>query len=547
MKNIPAIALCTAALAALPVRCTLAAPSLDFRDTVELSACGLRFRIMSRASEQPLPPPDAFQYEMRRGNETSRLEMYRPRDLWLASQQSAQWQDPYGNLLTVAAITHLLPDDFPRVHVSKDEYEARMQLRDVAPTKWDKTSLSRWAGHFLDSAPPAVEEHSRPPARMQDLLRFRLPHDKRLAYAFRLRQARGVSAKPSPWFFALFALGDGVDADDAERSVRTRFFTYVRPIEADDEPPDRSRLFQAGASVSDAERSPQFLASRERVASSIQNLQDWWYAETDNYIILSNMKARYRQLAKDLQRDIELLRIAYARLIPPRAKIDAVSVIRIFAEPEEYANYVPPEHQWSTGLWMPSNKELVIRPLDAGGSRQLRERILRTAYHEAFHQYIFYALDRKEAAPWFNEGHAVLFENSGIERKRVTFQEHALLLDALRRAIDEKSPTIETLLKMPYSMFYAESEEQRTRNYAMAWGLVYYLRQGAPQERDNPYGRLAEQYLVELWNRGDGFAATRATFADVDMDTFSRNFRDFWSSRKRRSAASRRKGISVTP
>ena len=80
-------------------------------------------------------------------------------------------------------------------------------------------------------------------------------------------------------------------------------------------------------------------------------------------------------------------------------------------------------------------------------------------------------------------------------------------------------------------------------NYAVAYGIVYYLMRGAPLERNKPYANVLPAYLEELERSGDPIAASNAAFAKVELKKFIDDFISFWKTAKSRQDAQRKTGL----
>jgi len=538
-------ALCAALLAAGAA----AAPQIRFTQAVSLPNIGLRLHVMPDAAEAPLPPPTVYPYVRTDGVSTQRLEMSAPYDLWRLSQQAAQWIDESGNALVLAVITQPLPDGFARPHVTAEEYAAQVAATPGRPTgRWDTGDLSRWAADFTRSRTAKPEVAAQRPPRLRDLVTFALdPTNRwRAAYAFRLApDGAGQSGATQSWFFALIECDRGIPPEKAQRALRQEFLPYlsgVPRVEARLRTSTPAAQFRSLNRARAGPDSPEFIASRKLVAESIANMQGWWSVETRNYIILSDLGAQNRRLVKKLQENIEVLRSAFEQMIPARVPIRAVSVIRALASSAEYSAYVGPDLQWSFGLWMPAKKELVIRPVESRDRHDADEHLTRSIYHEACHQYLFYAMDQLTPAPWFNEGHAGLFETAEIRAGsgQTTLNEDALKLPVVQRIVRDDNVQLRRLLALSLPEFYARDERIRAGNYALAWALVYYLRQAPVPEKPAAYGRILDRYLEALWQTRDPEAATKAAFDKIDIKRLETDFAQFWTSDRKRAAARRR-------
>ncbi|MBN1669935.1 MAG: DUF1570 domain-containing protein [Kiritimatiellae bacterium] len=529
-------------VAALTPAC--AAP-LRFVKQTDLPQIGLRLKLMPHARETPPTPPKVEIYRFTKGTESWKTEMYAPLDLWRQRQHAGSWADGAGNTLLLARINCPLPEGFPHEHVSLTEYDAKAtEAAERVRDGWTEPELALWVADFTGAKTAAAHPVTPRPLAVSDLLQFDLaePVPATLAYAFRVRRPMpGHAPAPSSWLFARFTLAPGADRDAARQAIREKFFGSVSPI-AIVAPAGPSDTFQNPATLVGGGPSQPFEASRKQVRDSIRNMKDWWYVETPHYIILSDLGTRHRRLVQQLQADIEKLRAAYAQLIPARRPITTISVIRVFAESEAYTRYVGPLHADSVGLWMAAKKELVVRPTFGGQSAEDRDSVPRATFHEAFHQYVDYAFDYVRPAVWFNEGHAVFFENAELRGGRVSIDEGRRHLKTLRELIESDWLTadrIRAILAMSYPDFYAGSLDVKLQRYAVAWGIVYYLRKGLDPEAPPAYAGVLDRYGDALWQTRDAGQATEAAFAGIDLAAFRDELVQFWKSASRRARARR--------
>jgi len=528
------------AFALAPSR-AMAREELRFTEARVLPAIGLELRIMANSYEQPLPALEQFAYSV--GSRTAgaeRVAMFDPHAKWVAEQHAAEWHDPDGNELLVAVIRSPPPAPFSRAHVAPEEY-ARIRAPEVAPAVWTPDMLARWVSAFRSAVPDRADRPAVRPMRLLDLIEFSFSgaDSNCLAYAFRLNpQATGQRDASPAWFYAGFRLGPGVDITRARRAVRTRYLQYLG---AAAKPAGRSAPSGPGPTAPSATAPPsaEWKASRDQAAQSIANLEDWWFIESENYILLTNMKGGMRPTARRLLGDLETLRQAYARLVPARVPITAVSVIRIPAGAPDYKQYVGPALEWSSGAWMPSRKELVIRSLEAMTTQPLRDQLWSTTFHEGFHQYLHDALDQTDTAAWFNEGQAALFETADVRNRGVHLREDPVKVAILAAMLENRAPLLKPMLALDYQAFYGTNELERMQHYTLAWAFAYYLRKGVAAEQRSPYAGLMERYVENLWVSRDATNATGQVFDAVDMDALEKDFKNFWRSPARRKAAER--------
>jgi hypothetical protein len=528
----------------LPLLAVARSDSVRFSRTTVLQEAGLSVRLMPDATAHPLPPPTIHTYQRRQGAETSLVDLYSPLEIWRATQHVGRWTDPAGNALTIARMTSLVPSRLRDKHTSRERTIDALERSSSRPRRWTTALVHQWLQDYTSAARADIEELARPPRRFADAMSITLAGARTVGFAFRLNTRHaGLGMAPDTWFVVLLQHAPAVDATAARAALLDRFLPTFSPTPTSritrDTSPSRfmqHRDFRSGANgVAGLED------SRKLAEDSIRNLKGWWVVHTDHYVFLSNLNTRHRTLVRELQEDLEALRSSFEKLIPPLDPIDAAAVVRIFATPEEYHAYVPPPQRWTSGLWMAAKGELVIRPPPDERDRQgHRETILRIAYHEAFHQYLHYALQRRRADAWFNEGHAALFESADVRRRRTpSIEEDEAKVAILKHLAEEEVLSVDPLLRMSYEEFYAGDNRMRSINYAMAWGLAYYLRKAAPVEPGRRYEGIADAYTASLKRQGNGRIATLKAFHRVDMEQFEKDFSAFWLSGRRRSSARR--------
>jgi hypothetical protein len=526
--------------------------ALAFLKQVDLPDLGIQLKLPADGTPAPLPSPTVYHYTVKREGQTVKEERSAPADLWRSRQQAGQWIGRHDQTLVLATVRCPLPA-FAEKHVGREPFDAAfaVALTNVAP--WTEESLARWVADFAGTDPVSGKPVVPAPSRLKPAVGYALgappgnTNAYRLAYLFRFnRIAAGQSRAPDAWFCALFTVNRKTPLDEARTEVETGFLPSLFYL-GTNRPAAAPLARPLGAPKPGSEpRSAEFLASRQQVLDSLRNMKGWWYVETGNYLVLSNMKGA-NLLIDALRHDLEVLRGGFVRCIPPRQPSDAVSVIRAFGSSEEYLAYVGKGHEWSGGMWMAERKELVIRPTEWGSSRDKRVQTLEVVYHEAVHQYIFYVLNRVEPAAWFNEGHATFFEAADITGERLQVGEHDTYASRIQEILAAHRFDAEAVLRMSYSQFYGGSPDDRADHYAMAWGLVYYLRKAAPLEKSARLDRVLDAYVDGLLATENAAQATTAAFEGIDLKAFNRYVAGFWESGARRGAAKRNQAFGAAP
>ncbi len=227
---------------------------------------------------------------------------------------------------------------------------------------------------------------------------------------------------------------------------------------------------------------------------------------------------------------------AYTAFFPPVKEIDEVSVVTVFNSRKEYQQYIPADYGWSNGIWMPSRKELVISPNYEDNRKISNEEMLPTIYHEAFHQYFFYALDYAQSPTWYNEGHAILFESCIIDRARktVVVQENDRQMKVLEYLIKKNKVKLKDLMLSSPDDFYKKNLDH---NYAVSWALTYFFRKAGHLYKDRNYERVCDVILQGVIKTGDWKKAARAGLATINEKELNKDFLDFWTSNFKRDTA----------
>ena len=534
-----------AALAAMALTAGAAKQPLRFSQTAELDSIKILLPVLQGSRENPPKPLEVFRYTLTRGDQSWIEDRCNAVELWAERQFVACWVDPRGNVMTMARIRKTLPPALLGVQVTRDAFDRAIAdaAFDVLPES-DDAVVAAWMETFCRSraagAPTTVKVNT---SRLAETLQIPIEDPLTRAYAFRLNpQYPGQAKAENGWFALVLNLADRPDGD-TDRAIRdgliggiksTGFFDGSRATSV-----KKNRSRTPPASVRES-------PGRERARASIAFMDKWWYMDSPNYIMLSDNQAA-EQFAAKLLDELERLRPYFIKAVPPFGEVEEeVGVVRLFENEADYVAYLQGDFaemdpRMTAGIFSGSRRELVIRPTSSAASN--REGSVRDILkHEGFHQYVFLALAGRTPAAWFNEGFAGFFENcdigsgsSGIvvgESKR-----HAALLERMVKDKDvDWVPAMTAFLALDYPRFYAVPE----RNYALAWGVVYYLMRGAPLERGQPYANVLGAYLAELDRGGDPARATAAAFADVDMQKFCGDFTSFWRTTKERQDAMRK-------
>ncbi len=531
-------ALAWLAAGALPAR---AAPSRDgvprFSQRVEAAGGWVSLNVPAGARVAGLQNASIKTVRSRRSGE--------PRDgypmwwLWTGAQLRGGWTDEAGNFITLMEVINLLPPARRHETISAEDYED--DSRTFAPAR---EHLLEWAATASDQT-RKLERQPRVPAslRMAQLYAVGSYDTRGPGFMLFFQFPRTPILPDSDAIFALRFQFAGGDAEALAAAIERDVLPSLKPIapkKADQAGASR-RGSGSASSVAENDRSPEWKASRDAVLWGIRGKDNWWFEETRDFIVATDVPRNRASIVTQVKTDAQRLRDAFARLIPPVRPINAVSVIKIYGTSAGYLGYVGKQYGMTGGMWVPVKRELVIRPADGASLPQQRRWIKSVIYHESLHQYLYYAFMGHETPPWYNEGHATFME--GVEWDRMGTMtsgetgEYDRLLDKL---VAEKAMQFQAFTRLSYEQFYgAKTEIGLAANYARAWALVYYLRKVAPLDPNAPGRDTLDRFYKAMMLTGNGELAGEAALDTMDWVALENAFAAFWKSPQRRMAARR--------
>jgi hypothetical protein len=273
---------------------------------------------------------------------------------------------------------------------------------------------------------------------------------------------------------------------------------------------DESSGDAAEAAIERLYASGKYRAVDLRKKARAELAKGWKALDTENYLIVHHSKNE--GLVKRIARDIEAMRALYIELFPPTGPMDRLAIVRICRTKEEYHQYGGPPS--TGGYWHPGNEELVfydysytMKTLDdderkAMGNRKLTDDdSLLVLYHEAFHQFIHYAVGEFSPHDWFNEGYGDYFSGAvvGDTTGRV------LRIDPspwrIHTAKDmceygEHFIPLKEILAAERAVFYHPARIRYF--YAGAWSLLFFLQQSKEVAAHPKWSRLLVTYFTAM-------------------------------------------------
>ena len=268
---------------------------------------------------------------------------------------------------------------------------------------------------------------------------------------------------------SVYGVAYGCAVADEESMMPTfrnsiRRFKIVEPDEEETDEEGGGGATDADIFVNSEQKPEEWRAARKR---KLEGLKDWDALDTKNYLIVYNKEVK-RPLLKKIAVHIEQIRAdVYEKLFPPSREVKAISVVRVCKDPEEYHRYGGPGG--SAGYWARGDEELVFYQ-----DKSNKKDSLRVLYHEAFHQYIHYAVGDVAPHSWFNEGHGDYFAGHDCVGNKFVAKPFRWRTGIIANALGQKSYVpLDKFLKYTQAEYYANPG----LCYAQGWSLVYFLRE----------------------------------------------------------------------
>jgi len=297
------------------------------------------------------------------------------------------------------------------------------------------------------------------------------------------------TVEPSDSSYGVVFLCSQADEEDMIRSFKRCIQRFkILEFDEEDEPEEgEARLSDADIFVDSSKKPETWRAARKK---KLEGLKDWDALDTPNYLIVYNKEVK-RPLLRKIAQHIEAIRSqVYAELFPPAKEITAISVVRVCKDRAEYHRYGGPGG--SAGYWSRGDEELVFYQ-DSSNKKDS----LRVLYHEAFHQYIHYAVGDVAPHSWFNEGHGDYFAGHNYSARKFKAAPFRWRTGIIANALARKSYVpLEKFLKYTQGEYYANPG----LCYAQGWSFVYFLREVERRKirKYKQYWGLLDKYFAAI-------------------------------------------------
>jgi hypothetical protein len=220
----------------------------------------------------------------------------------------------------------------------------------------------------------------------------------------------------------------------------------------------------------------------------------WKHHRTDHYVIVYDKTVDFTNpgLVRRIANQLELIRAnVYEKLFPAARPITALSIVKVTQDPKQYEAYGAPAG--SAGYWSWPSRELVFFC-----QKENTDVTLDVLNHEAFHQYIFYAVGQVAPHSWYNEGHGDYFAGFNLKEGKFTSGKFHWRQEKVKRAIESKTYVpLKDFLSFDQNKYYGRfGGDDRSggnigQNYAQGWSLVWFLR----TTKDEKYAGVLDRYF----------------------------------------------------
>ena len=232
---------------------------------------------------------------------------------------------------------------------------------------------------------------------------------------------------------------------------------------------------------------------REALKASIAGNPGWYAIDKPHYVFLSN--SDNRAYIEGLAKEIEMVREkVYSKIFPPKNTEESISPVRVLDKQSEYYQYGGP--QGSAGYFSPDSGELVLFTKFEDVTKANSQAYCRSVmYHEAFHQYVHYAIGDVSPHSWFNEGHGDYFAGMVVNGPSIQFKEFNWRVKFLKQHIREKRDLIplRSLMRFPQREYYTNAGLK----YSEGWALIYFLRNVTNNKRHQQILDIYFKHLSE--------------------------------------------------
>ncbi|HJO92050.1 MAG TPA: hypothetical protein QF753_01510 [Victivallales bacterium] len=478
----------------------------------KIPSIGMSIRTFSGLQSNPIQFPHSYSLKNGKG------KVYQTSELWRYKQYLGSWKNDLAQVI-ISEMSISVPKNKSLYTSGKNKY-LTPNARSVS---WSKNEVGEWLNYYMGSVLSSGKLlFSTSYGLKVTEYKYSGSDEENRTFLYSIEAKRGVKKI----IFIQFKVKSSIKIKKI-KSLIYKSLKSIRFYRMGKE----SKTYNEGRNSKYKNSSSEYKDARDRVLQNIKNLKNWWYLDSGNFILVTNVPSKSKKDIYKIRKQLDQLSKLYSLFYKRKSNAKVVNVVRIFNERSDYIRYVGEDKKWTGGLWMPGKKELVISPvINSNNNEQLKNRIT-VLNHEAFHQYIHFAADEVQPGPWFNEGNAAFFEEIEFKRGKADILPAKYQANLINIIKGGKTPDIKGLLNMNYEEFYSGSSTQD--NYTLAWGVVYFLNKGLPYIKSryaSSYSKILPIYYKELIRTQDNNKATAKAWKNINMKQFTEDFVKFYNS-----------------
>ena len=314
---VPSVARLRALCSLFTVLCSLTAAYAAVPQFSENVACEpLRLRLPKGVEATPTPPLESYRFMSQKPDgSVTEFDAFDPEQLWRRDQRLGTWADKDGNRYELVAPKSRRGGPYPRTLVTREEYDKVQERTGTLKP----SALGMWIGEWTGAT-------------------CGKPQALRPVGGIRLAQF----AEAGNAAVLVFFLKD------------TPQQPYALIITPSEDPPARWRtpLQRALAGFASAGRG---------LSGTAQAAGGWITLDKPPYRLHTDLPKRDRKWLDTLLADMTAIRAAYTQALPePKGTKIPTSVIRVFANPDEYRAHSGEGMEWSSGHFSSLERELVV-------------------------------------------------------------------------------------------------------------------------------------------------------------------------------------------
>ena len=489
---------------------------------ISIAAEGIKFNSMKGSTANPVSPPQGKTFTSNRDSSVKHT-LFNVSESWRYEQVLGRWFGPGASML-FAKIKLPVPEGIKKTFDNQPDFVKKEDFQDwlqSAELKLDgEADILAWLEYFAGCKIKKDDTFKNKKNNVEILHYVCTDNYKDLYYV-------ADPESPERKYVLLFELERKADMPKSMKNIQAIAGTCSFFSPKKNSLPDDKKLVTRNA-VDIKDRSPEYLASRDKVIAEIKNLDGWWYVETENYIFTANIKNR--KLVDEIQLNVERCRSVFENYFPKKEPFSAIGVVKSFESRDEFLKYInAPDTYAYVGVWYPAKGELLLSSV-SDNKKNNREVMSRCLMHEVFHQYMYNACGIVIPAPWFNEGFSIFFE--GLEFKKNEFDVN--LRESRLARFNKKGGISKKILEDVIYKGYSDINDRDSMlNFeARIWALTYFIAKGAPVMNKKEYAAIPFKYYDAVYRSKDSAKATTEAWDGIDLDAFSKDMAEFYSNKK---------------